>query len=277
MIVVFALMMDRTYMVKSIKHAAIDVAERVVFGGFLRERVTKAVLSALYASRHRRRWRWQAYGLPHFTDQSIVLFGAYAGKLDQDIYCLTRGFLSGEAVSDGSLVLDIGCGDGGFTKRFLAPKALHVDALDIEPSAISYAKRYNSAANVEYRLLDAIRASFPRPTYDLIVFDGALGHISNDDADILFTKISGSLSPNGIFAGSETLGHLEGHDHLQFFETLEDLRAMLRKYFAVVSLKKVSYKINNGSFLRTEAYWRCCHEPKSLTSCGWSVTMGTKG
>jgi 2-polyprenyl-3-methyl-5-hydroxy-6-metoxy-1,4-benzoquinol methylase len=244
-------------------------SERALFGGEWRERIVKSILLAHYQSRFRRQWKWQAYGAPHFTDTSYVLFRLFEGNFGEGVYHLTRAFLTGEAVTDGAVILDIGCGDGGFTKRFLAPKASHVDAIDIEPSAIEWASQHNAAPNITYLLSDAIREPFPRKGYDLIVFDGAIGHISKSDSDVLLRKIAESLSPEGLFVGSESLGP-EGHDHLQCFDELESLRALLKPYFSVVRLKKTSYYINDGTYFRTEAYWRCAHNEEAAKGNHWT-------
>jgi SAM-dependent methyltransferase len=248
---------------------AMDWSERIVFGGRAREYIAKKTLAALYRSRFRRQWKWQVAGEPHFTDHSVELFRLFTGDVDQSVYSIMRGLLSGDAVSEGDVVLDIGCGDGGFTRRFLAPKASHVEALDIDPLAITWAQANNSAANITYLLRDAVRSDFPRSRYDLVVLDGALGHIAPQDSQILLDKVTGAVGRTGVFVGSESLGP-EGSDHLQFFDSPDDLRLLLGKHFAVVRLKMTCYKINHGAYLRTEAYWRCCQNPALLERKCWS-------
>jgi 2-polyprenyl-3-methyl-5-hydroxy-6-metoxy-1,4-benzoquinol methylase len=244
-------------------------SERTLFGGERRESFVKSVLLAHYESRFRRQWKWQAYGAPHFEDTSYILFRLFAGEFGEGVYHLTRAMLSAEAVTDGAVILDIGCGDGGFTKRFLAPKASHVDAIDIEPSAIEWASLHNAAPNISYALSDAIQEPFPRNNYDLIVFDGAIGHISKSDSDVLLMKIADNLNPGGLFVGSESLGR-EGHDHLQFFDDLGSLRALFSPYFSAVRLKKTRYYINDGTYLRTEAYWRCALNEEAAKANSWT-------
>ena len=246
-----------------------DLAERIVFGGEVREGLAKRILAAHYRSRRRRHWRWQAKGEPHFTDHAINFYNLFDGKVDQSVYGLTRAMAAAEAVFDGAAVLDIGCGDGSFTKRFLAPKASHVDGIDIEPSAIAWASRLNGAPNVAYHLADAVRDPLPREQYDVAVFDGAIGHIGNADSDVLLGRIAKAIGDHGVFVGSESLGH-EGSDHLQFFETLDALRAFLSPHFAHVRVKEISYKINRGALLRTEAFWRCSQDPARLAALDWS-------
>ena len=112
-----------------------------------------------------------------------------------------------------------------------------------------------------------MKSPFPRDDYDVIVWDGALGHFGKDTTHLMLKKIQNSLKATGIFAGSESLG-LEGHDHLQFFNSLEDLYNIFKPYFKFIALKSRSYKIGND-FLRNEAYWRCSNDLKRIDESDW--------
>ena len=118
-------------------------------------------------------------------------------------------------------MLDIGCGDGFFTKRFFSLKCSRVDGVDIEPSAIQFAMKDNCAENIKYHLLDAVAKDFPEREYNVIVWDGAIGHFSPDTLETMLQKIRAALSQDGIFCGSESLG-VEGADHLTRFDSLDD-------------------------------------------------------
>jgi 2-polyprenyl-3-methyl-5-hydroxy-6-metoxy-1,4-benzoquinol methylase len=188
--------------------------------------------------------------------------------MGQGIYSLTRAFLSAEIIGKGDYVLDIGCGDGSLTKRFYAPRAAHVDAIDIEERAINYAARHNPAANITYRRLDAVTEPFPRTSYDVIIFDGAIGHFTRDGSATVLRKISSALEPGGVFCGSESIGS-EGLDHLQVFHTCDDLRSLLREQFKHVRLKQQRYPIPLMSGDRIEAYWRCSNADGRLDELDW--------
>jgi SAM-dependent methyltransferase len=244
-------------------------AEVVVFGSEIRERFAKGMLARYYRSMFRRQWAWQVYGEPHFTIHSGGLFDLLDGKMGQGIYSLTRAFLSAEVIGNGNQVLDIGCGDGGLTKRFYAPRAGHVDAIDIEESAINYAVRHNPAPNIAYRRLDAVTEPFPRSSYDVIVFDGAIGHFTRDGSAAVLKKISSALTPRGIFCGSESIG-AEGLDHLQIFHTGDDLRSLLQEQFRHVRIKQQKYPIPLMSSDRIEAYWRCTNADGRLDELDWN-------
>jgi SAM-dependent methyltransferase len=240
--------------------------ELLVWGGERREKVLLKMLGGFYDSLFRRSWVHSAEP-PHYYSHRMTAFqfGFGHGQVRPEV--LYRGFFSSEVIRKGDRVLDIGCGDGFFTNRFLAARASLVDGVDIEPTAIAEATKYNSTSNVRFSLVDAVKEPFPSPPYDAVVWDGALGHFGADDTVGLLSKIKGALGPDGVFVGSESLGH-EGADHLQFFETLEDLGALFRPFWRHVLVREVVYPIG-GNFLRREAYWRCCDDLTRLETAGW--------
>ena len=193
------------------------------------------------------RKQWARGEQPHFFDHRHDAWGLLRGKVEP--WCLWRGFNAGRLIQPGDVVLDIGCGDGFFTERFLGSRADRVDGIDIEPSAIDHARQFYPAPNVTYHVMDAVTDPFPRERYDLIVWDGALGHFDPKTAEEMVAKIASSTER---FCGSESLGY-EGHDHLQFFERPEDVEKLFIPYFAFVESNTFSYGY------RTEIYWRCSH------------------
>jgi SAM-dependent methyltransferase len=249
--------------------AALQLLERLIFGGRLRERLLLLALGAYYRSLYRRQWAW-SQDPPHFFDHRMGAFDLLVGRGNP--YALARAFHAVEVVRRGDRVLDIGCGDGFFASRFFAPRASVVDAVDIEPSAIEHALRHNARANVRYLEADAVAEPFPREKYDVIVWDGALGHFAPDTTSAMFRKIRDALTPEGVFVGSESLG-AEAADHLQFFETLDDLRQSLEAQFDWVHLRESSYELGDGA-VRREAYWRCGDSPVRLDAAGWGRAGG---
>jgi SAM-dependent methyltransferase len=163
--------------------------------------------------------------------------------------------------------LDIGCGDGYFDRRFFGPRCAAVDAIDIETSAIDHARSHNAHPNVEYSVRDAVELPFPRDSYDVVVWDGALGHFPPETTQRMLAKIRKALRPGGVFVGSESLG-AEGHDHLQFFATVDDLGSLFREHFAHVQVRSQRYRLRNG-VMREEAYWRCSGDSDRLDQAVW--------
>lgn len=247
---------------------ALGIAEAAVFGTRLREQTARFVLRQYYESRFRRTWAWWCYGEPHFSDHAQTFFRLYDGSSGEAVYSLARAMYAAQVIREGDSVLDIGCGEGGYTKRFLAPRAAHVDAMDVETSAVRSAQRGAAAPNISYILADAVATPFPRPAYNVIVLDGMLGHLSVDHGQQLLQKISSALEPQGVFCGSESLG-AEGHDHLQQFRDPEALRAQLARHFPCVQIKTARYRINAAGYVRTEAYWRCAQSTSPLEALRW--------
>ncbi len=239
-------------------------AEYALWGGERREKLLIALLRRHYESLFRRQWTLAAE-MPHYFDHRIGSFAFAIGRADP--YSYFRGFFAAEMIRDGDVLLDIGCGDGFFAKRFFAPKCAHVDAVDIEPGAIAHASRRNRASNISYRVLDAVNEPFPRERYDVIVLDGALGHFASEPSRRLLKKISDALAEDGVFVGSESLG-VEGHDHLQYFETLADLAAVFDDDFSHVQVRSLDYVIPAG-MRRREAFWRCANQRPRLEEAAW--------
>jgi SAM-dependent methyltransferase len=239
--------------------------ERVVFGGDRRGRLLDRLAVAHYASVERRSWAL-ASEPPHFYDHRIGAHYFAAGR--DHPFAYYRGFFAAQTIEAGDVVLDIGCGDGFFDKRFFAARGAEVDAIDIEPSAIAHGRAHNDASGIAYHQLDAVNQPFPRERYDVVIWDGALGHFSADTTDQMLAKIAGVLGDDGVFVGSESLGS-EGHDHLQFFEHVEQLAAIFRPHFEFVETTQVSYPLRGG-FPRVEAYWRCSADQRRLAAAGWT-------
>jgi len=247
-----------------------SLVERMVWGGEWRESILIWMLEQHYQSRFRREWLYRN-APPHFFNHRMGIFKFAFGKGDPvGPYSYYRGFFCSEVIQEGDRLLDIGCGDGFFTKRFYSMKCSQIDAIDIDPGAIKSARRYNSGRNTCYYELDAVRSPFPGNVYDIVVWDGALGHFSREDSERVIRKIRDVLSPEGVFAGSESLGREEGgYDHLQFF-SLDDLYLLFKPHFRHVQIRSVDYRIGWGCDLgRSEAYWRCSNSPTRLSAAGW--------
>ena len=191
----------------------------------------------------RKQWVWGQQ--PHFFDHRHDLWGLMRGRTDPLVFA--RGFYAAEAIQPDDDVLDIGCGDGFFTSRFFAPRAKHVDAIDVEPTAIAHARRHYSVPNVKFAVGDALTGTFPRDRYSVVVWDGGLGHLTEEDAIRLIERIS---QVTRTFCGSEALGH-DGDDHLQTFASTDDIQRLLDPFFENVTLRTIDY---SG---RTEVLWRC--------------------
>ncbi len=244
------------------------LASLVVGGSAIRERVLIRLFNRYYCEKIRREWALSKEP-PHYTDFRATCFQFGFGQSAFSPLNWSRCFYNAEILRDSDVVLDIGCGDGFTTRRFFAPCCFQVDALDVEPSAIATAKRHQALDKITYHLMDAVQSPFPRERYNVVIWDGALGHFPPETTALMMQKIRNVLTPDGIFVGSESLGH-EGGDHLQYFETLEELAKSFTPHFEVVAMKEHAYRIGRkGEFLRREAYWRCSASAKRFDAQKW--------
>lgn len=240
------------------------VRERVLYGGERRERRLRAALRAHYDSLRRRQWDLSE-SKPHFYDHRHGAFDLLEGR--RHPFALTRGFVAAELIRPGDRVLDVGCGDGFFASRLFAPRGAEVVAVDVDAEAIRHARRHSRHPQVRYVALDAVREPFPDPPYDVVVWDGAIGHFARETTEMMCAKIAAALAVGGVFVGSETLGH-EGHDHLQFFDTLESLSAVFEASFTHVAVRSLTYPLPDGR-TRHEALWRCAQDSARIESASW--------
>jgi SAM-dependent methyltransferase len=104
----------------------------------------------------------------------------------------------------GKRVLDVGCGDGTYTKQLLERGASLVVGVDEVAEAISIAQRKYSELNdrLSFRVLDASRLSELSGTFDVAVLRGVIHHVP--DPETVFHAVRGIarqavvVEPNGF-------------------------------------------------------------------------------
>lgn len=249
--------------------------EQILWGGSWREKILIFLLSRHYRSLFRRIWHLSKKPPLHELQRGEWFSLGFDGRPNSVPGYFARGFYAAECIRPGDRVLDIGCGDGFFSKRFLAQAGAKVDALDIDPQALAAARSCNSDPAVRFFLMDAWREPFPGKDYEVVVWDGALAHFPQEAAHAMLIKIKQALVPGGVFIGSESLGR-EDHGHLQFFERLKDVENYLRVLFPCTMLREWSYPINSGTGFRKEAFWRCSPTPEGIRRGGWHMGCDEK-
>jgi SAM-dependent methyltransferase len=242
---------------------------RLAGRGVRRERVLVGLLGANFQIKHRLDWELSREA-PHFFDFRSGVFAFGFGDAPPSSHMLDRAAMARDTIADGDCVLDIGCGDGFFTRRFYSDRAGRIDAIDVEPSAIAHAERYHPHPKISYARCDAVAGRFPATEYDAVIWNGAIGHFSEADTATVLQKIRDCLRPSGVFVGSESLG-LEGHDHHQFFNDEQAVQRLFRPYFRYVATRTVNYTIGQDrNFARREVFWRCSDARESLMRDAWS-------
>lgn len=244
--------------------------EKFLWGGVPREKALIFLLSRHYRSVFRRIWKLSGTSQVYENQSGEWFSLGFDEKPNSVPRYFARGFYAAEIIRPGDNVLDIGCGDGFFSKRFYAASGGVVDALDFDGEAVRAARAKNNDANVSYCQCDAIGSPLPRDQYDVVVWDGAIGHFPPNSVDRMLRKIAMCLSEQGVFIGSESLGRKD-HAHLTFFDTKEDLAQLLSQHFKIVIVKVLEYPLNGGAHRREECFWRCSQSDQRLLAADWTT------
>jgi SAM-dependent methyltransferase len=242
---------------------------RLAGRGERREETLVRLLDRHFQMKHRLDWELSKEA-PHFYDFRAGVFALGFGDAPPSSHTLDRAAMARDTFAEGDRVLDIGCGDGFFTRRFYADRAGRIDAIDVEDSAIAHGRRYHAHPKINYAKCNAVADPFPSDAYDAVIWNGAIGHFSPADTAIVLQKIRACLGPSGVFAGSESLG-VEGHDHHQYFADEAAVQGVFAPYFRFVATRVVNYTIGaQRNFARREVFWRCSDSRESLTRDAWS-------
>jgi len=100
-------------------------------------------------------------------------------------------------MGQGSRALDVGCGDGKFT-RLLATMFKTVEGIDVNARKIDDAQKTADAAGlaITFRTASAEAMPYPDGSFDVVVFSNSLHHIP--DMDRALTEAARVLASNGL-------------------------------------------------------------------------------
>jgi ubiquinone/menaquinone biosynthesis C-methylase UbiE len=98
---------------------------------------------------------------------------------------------------EGKSVLDLGCGDGHFSRYCIENGAAKVVGIDISNNMIERAKKINRHDKIEFICVSMEDLELPNQQFDLIISSLAVHYV--EDYTKLIQKISGLLNNNGEF------------------------------------------------------------------------------
>ena len=194
--------------------------------------------------------QWKMGDNPEYFDHFLDLHYQLTDKLQA--FPFQRGVWSLFAFSqDTRYVLDIACGDGFFTKQFYASTGANVMAIDFDPEAIQFASRFNNHERISYVLGD-VRNGLPDGSFDVITFDAALEHFTEDEIHNLMIEIKDKLAKNGVLSGYTIKASETGRKHLHQHEyephSKEDLARFLKPYFGKVQVFETASEARTNYF-----------------------------
>lgn len=176
---------------------------------------------------------------PENFDHNIDIYHHWPQS--RDPFWAERGIFNLLAMRPGAQLLELCCGTGFNAKNFYSHRAKSVLAVDFSPEAIAFAKKYETAPNLEYRVAD-IRTDMPIGPFDNIFWDAAIEHFTEIEIEELLVEIKGRLAPSGIVSGY-TLAEIPGSRkpgetiyHEVIFRNKEDLRRFFEPHFKNVTV-----------------------------------------
>lgn len=101
-----------------------------------------------------------------------------------------------ENITETSKVLDIGCG-AGFLANALALEGHDVCAIDLSPSSLEVAQKYDATKKVQYVAANAYSLPYPDQTFDVACAMDILEHV--EEPELLIAEASRVLKPGGLF------------------------------------------------------------------------------
>lgn len=155
----------------------------------------------------------------------------------------------------GKKVLDLGCGLGAGAKLLANQGAALVIGIDYSKQAINYAKKNNSAPNLEYIKMDAMDLNF-KNHFDIITCFELIEHLPPENHKEFVYKLSKMLKTNGICFCSTPNKLVSSPDRKKPYNpyhkmefTPSEFISLFNKYFENVEI--MGYKNINQQFMKS--------------------------
>jgi len=136
-------------------------------------------------------------------------------------------------------VLDFGCGTG-YGSSILANQAKEVIGVDIDESALEWARETHRKKNLEFRQNSDFGASLPNQYFDLVTCFEMIEHVSADHQQLIINSFAKALKPSGmllISTPNPDITALYGDNPYHLCElTREEFRALLNSHFKFIKI-----------------------------------------
>jgi len=108
----------------------------------------------------------------------------------------TLRYMFAKQLVDGAAVLDAGCGCGYGSKHLADNGAQSISAIDIDRSAIKYAKKHYDLCNLDFAVVDGTHLSFRDNSFDVVTSIEVIEHVPNFREYL--KEIHRILKPKGV-------------------------------------------------------------------------------
>jgi len=136
-------------------------------------------------------------------------------------------------------ILDFGCGTG-YGSSILATKARAVVGVDIDESALEWARETHRKPTLEFRKNSDFGASLPSQYFDLITCFEMIEHVTADHQQLIIDSFVKVLKPDGVLLISTPnpdITALYGDNPYHLCElTRDEFEALLRSKFKFVNI-----------------------------------------
>jgi len=136
-------------------------------------------------------------------------------------------------------VLDFGCGTG-YGSSILATRARAVVGIDIDESALEWARDTHRKPTLEFRQNSDFGASLPSQYFDLVTCFEMIEHVTADHQQLIIDSFVKVLKPDGVLLISTPnpdITALYGNNPYHLCElTRDEFEALLRSKFKIVNI-----------------------------------------
>jgi len=121
---------------------------------------------------------------------------------------------------------------------FFSDIAGDIDAIDIESSAINYAKKNFNRSNINFQQIDVLNGQFPSNDYDVVVWNAGICYFTLNEIHSILAKIVKASKVSTIVCGM--LPKANGHiDHKTEFSEMEALKNIFIPYFEKIEIRAI--------------------------------------
>lgn len=167
----------------------------------------------------------------------------------QNVHFAISPSLARTYLSNDSIVLDIGCGDGLIDYLFFSDIAKRIDAIDTSIDAIKLAKSKNKNSNINYLCTSFLDFQPNVEEYDYIFWNDSIDYFSLSEINLSFKKIKKMMGVNSklhIKTPISKVSPITKTNHMKSY--VDDYRKFLKfleQHFMILDYRLTNYQFRN--------------------------------
>ena len=153
---------------------------------------------------------------------------------------LARSYLN-----QNSKVLDIGCGDGLIDYLFFSDIAMQVDAIDLSPKAIDFARKNYNKKNLNYINENILNYQLKNNYYNFVFWNDSINYFDLQEVKYLLKNIEKCLVENGTLHIKSPIMFnnklAETDNHRKFAPQANELLDLIKSKFEILYFKETDF------------------------------------